>query len=140
MRLEQATLDHGKLIAPRIRFRDVYGMSKMELVDLLLKSSVSAHVILNGNTPVCLFGITARSFFSHRASLWGLVSDEVSESPISFGRISKKIIKNYMDQYNELEASAYKDHELGDRWVRWLGFVEVPSAEPGMRMYLQEKH
>lgn len=74
---------------------------------------------------VSIFGVS-------NGLIWLVGTDEISEHPITFFKLSKKIFPELTTGYKRLENYVDERNKLSLRWLKWLGFnIEPPVRVAG---------
>lgn len=140
MHVEPLSVRHIVEILPTLRCpTKTYGMHPFDFMGTVLVQSIDPRAIILNDAPVILFGASVQSFFSRRASIWGFVSENVKKSPVAVARLSRRLMDEYLELYEELEATAEESSPIANRWVQWMGFHEIPSREEGFKFYQRER-
>lgn len=92
-----------------------------------------------GPRTIALWGVISPSMFSSVGYLWSTISKEVENHKVLVARTSKRAVRDLLVQYEKLETITNAEFPLADKWVRWLGFREVPSSKPDVRLYELER-
>lgn len=115
-------------VAPYLRRSDVREHEAVS--DLPIDAAVAfsiAHsergfaALLDGRV-IAIFGVSS-------GVVWLVGTDEISEHPVTFFRLSKKIFERLSDGYDFLFNYVDRKNILSLRWLKWLGFKIEPAQK-----------
>jgi hypothetical protein len=94
------------------------------------RSSVCCALLLDGEVAA-LFGIVPAP--GNTACAWALTGRAVSRRPVTFGRVSRRVVGAFLLQHEALFNYVDARYTAAIRWLRWLGFMvgTARELEPG---------
>lgn len=128
IQLRPAVPQDADLFAPLIRKPDRFEVLRMgRFVDEALRTSVlcsvSSWVALDGNRPLCMFGVEYSGLLTPRVGLpWLLGTDALNCHKREFMRLSRLMLDMWKPDYDALYVSVDAAYGASLRWLVWLGF------------------
>jgi hypothetical protein len=115
--------------ADRDEIEEGCGQSIASALTLGLRSSVAAHVIAWGDTPLAAFGDVCYSPGAGIGIPWLISTDAIEQHPRAFLRICKPLVAQMLERHQTLINYVDTRNTAAIRWLEWLGF-SMGSAEP----------
>lgn len=100
------------------------------------QSSVCKTVVYKGS-PIAMFGVVP--YEGDKACLWLLGTDALDQVHVCFGRMSKKIIEQFLQVYPYLYNYVDARNEKTIAWLEWCG-AKFSEAEPYGVAQIMFKH
>lgn len=98
------------------------GQSIASALTLGLRSSVAAHVIAWGDTPLAAFGDVCYSPGAGIGIPWLISTEAIERHPRAFLRICKPLVAQMLDRHQTLINYVDTRNTAAIRWLEWLGF------------------
>lgn len=112
----------------RLEIRASHGLEPVDaLLNALAQSSICKTVLFNG-LPIAMFGIVP-SNDQKTASIWCLGTDLLDQIHVCFGRMSRKIINQFLEIYPALYNFVDARNEKTIGWLKWCG-AEFDEPKP----------
>ena len=131
LELLPARTEHAYQLAPIMKQSDreeVKAASGLEPLEVLLKSlelSEKAYAIRTGDEVIALGGLVS---LSRQVGIpWALTSDKVTLYPKQFCSLSKKLIKEFHENYPVLTNFCDARNTTTVRWLKWCGFQFIDT-------------
>lgn len=130
-----ATIDDINYIYTRARKEDVeeiFSIARVNLKDALIQSFYASPDCIVGETDgkvFCIVGCVPDNF---GASLWMLFTSDIQYLPMSFFKISRKVVKEWLDKYGNLHNYTQKGNVFILKWLKWLDFTIEPFSLLGI--------
>lgn len=129
----EANEGHLSTLVPLLReidveeCEDIFGVTIEEGLKWSLQHSTEAYTIMNGPTPMGMFGVVAGTPVS---TPWLVGSEDLTKYWMTFARESRDVWRMFDQRYGPLVNYLKKDNTVHRRWLRWLGatFEEVPKC------------
>jgi len=128
MMLARFQIEHMDAILPHLRQEHVdaiqalgYDTFRGQIEQALSNSVILTFMDHNGD-PVAVFGAAKR--WEGCASCWGMVTNKVDKSPVSFLRASRRGMGYIRDilGLRRFDATVRADNSMNMKWLIWLGF------------------
>jgi hypothetical protein len=136
LRIAQATEEHARQLAPRMREADVveiwasHAVRPLEALLHCVEESDIALVILDGEEPVAMFGTGPMS--TEVGAIWMLTGDLIDRWPVAFLRIARKTLPILFQGREALVNAIDARNTRSLRWARWMGFEISPAISLGV--------
>ena len=121
VRLKTLAPEHAK-IAPYLRQEDkdeikaLSGLSPETAVAFSIASSQTGYAAYYDGELTAIFGISGDE-------IWLVGTDIITEHPVTFFRVSRKIFHELSKGYEYLHNCVDARNKLHLRWLKWLGFT-----------------
>lgn len=120
----EATNSHAFNLATRLRTRereayeqlgDAYDTIKTEVY-----RSLHAYAVLYEGQVVAIYGVKGVPIGTS-AYLWLVCSEMCERFPITFLRLSRKVVDDLLTRFDRVHGLVLCDFEKSVRWLRWIG-------------------
>lgn len=108
-----------------------HGMNPVEMLRFSLQASILAFTAEYREYPVAMFGISTDSFVGDRAAVWLLTGEVVSSLPITFVKVSRRVVSRFLELYPVLENWVDARYVKSLRWLERIGAHIDPPAPYG---------
>lgn len=131
-----ATIEDIEYIAAKMRTEDTDEILSIANVNVsvALKESFYASceciVGIDDGKVFCVVGLIPDST---GVTLWMLFTNEVTSLPISFFKLSKKLVKQWLDKYGYLHNYTQKGNIFILKWLKMLDFNIEPVSLLGIK-------
>ncbi len=133
MQIVTATLAHAEELSRNLREADLRELREVEpdarpkaILSWSLGVSSSAFTALHEDRVVCMGGVAPRGDTS--GSVWLLGTDLMVSHRVALGRVSPPCIDLMHRDYRIIHNHADSRNRAHLRWLRWLGFKELPAV------------
>lgn len=136
-RVVKAEFDHVLPIAENMRDADaieVWLASRKTPYQAVLEGfemSVKAWTIMEGNTPIGMFGVSSVSTLGNEGIPWLLGTDRMLKVRRQFIRESQRYLDEIHRLYPKLVNFVHINNVASLRWLSWLGFDFDGPVEAG---------
>lgn len=137
IRIERATEEHARAIAPRL---SIFGCSEEksregEVAANHVRASTEAWTWLDGDTPLAMAGVLPRNLIAGVGAVWLLTTPEAHRHRRAFWLASKALVAYLRHEYSRIEGHVDVNFETSQRWLTKLGFhiVDAPYNFEGRR-------
>lgn len=137
-----ATVDHARLMAPRLVLHDVAedwvrsGLNPQDVPEFSVRRSPHAWAGMVNDDIACLFGIASESALSVSGMPWLLTTSLIYQHKMAFLRRSRPFICEALNLYPVLEGFVDPRHKLSVLWLKWLGFKFDDATSEGFKIPL----
>lgn len=152
LRYVPTTEEHVRHVAQNMRqcdIEEIRACSGRDPLVALSDSVAKADEVLTGvdpdDTPVFIFGLTARCRLTGTGAPWMLGTDNVAKFPREMMVDSRKIIGFMLDNFPRLENYVHIKNTVSVNWLKSVGFkmdepfVAPLSGEQFMRFYMNKE-
>ena len=94
---------------------------EVKLIQLFLKSAVEAHIVLDDEAPIVMFGYTVSYIASDRVHPWAVWSDEVERFTIKSVRIARQFYDDLVHNFGLVQNFCREDNVHIHKWQRLMG-------------------
>lgn len=108
--------------ADRDEIEEGCGQTIASALALGLRSSVAAHVIVWGDTPLAAFGDVSYSPGAGIGIPWLISTNAIEQHPRAFLRICQPLVAQMMERHQTLVNYVDTRNTAAIRWLEWLGF------------------
>ena len=108
--------------ADRDEIEEGCGQTIASALALGLRSSVAAHVIAWGDTPLAAFGDVSYSPGAGIGIPWLISTNAIEQHPRAFLRICQPLVAQMMERHQTLVNYVDTRNTAAIRWLEWLGF------------------
>lgn len=133
MQIVPATLAHAEQLSRTLREADLRELREVEpdaqpkaIIAWSLGVSTSAFTAVLNDRVVCMGGVAPRGDGS--GSVWLLGTDLMVSHKVALGRVSPPCVDLMHKEYRIIHNHADSRNHVHLRWLRWLGFKELPSV------------
>jgi hypothetical protein len=128
-----ATLDHARDLAPRLRAGDHtecvdLGVDPLEALEVGVRLSMYSWTALDDGKPCAMWGIRPDDVMGQAARVWLLTGDAVARNRMAFLRHTKAWVARVSDLYPVLYVFPSANYPEALRLLRWLGFDLSPPG------------
>lgn len=146
IRVEPATHDHARKMAPNMRAPDVLevqaiGLSPLDALTHSLNNSFVAEAAVIGDEVAAMWGACAEAFLGRTAHVWMLGTEHVPRNAKALLHGSRSFVANMHRHYPVLECLVDVRYYQAMAWVRWLGFQQVAvvsAPETSLALFQKE--
>ncbi len=133
IRVEPATLDHVRRMAPIMRREDstevlALGYTPFDALRVSLEASFVAEAAVLGDDVAAMWGAVAEAYAGGKAFLWMLGTEHVPRNIKPLLRGSRSFVTYCHQFYPLLECLVDMRYEKAVRWINWMGFRQVGIA------------
>ena len=125
--------------ADRDEIEEGCGQSIASALTLGLRSSVAAHVIAWGDTPLAAFGDVSYSPGAGIGIPWLISTNAIEKHPRAFLRICQPLVAQMLERHLTLINYVDARNTAAIRWLEWLGFSMDSPAPYGVKGLLFRK-
>lgn len=118
----------GNKLAPFLRAEDLRelaashsGREAAALLENFIRSSRSCFFLSYDKEPAALFGISAPCWLGRRACVWLVTGQSILKMRVSFMRLARRVIKDFLSVYPELYNFTDERYLSAVRFIRRLG-------------------
>ena len=122
-------------IAARMRMEDVIeleagtGRSPYGALNLSFKMTPRPRTGVVNGEPIAMWGAAKRSLLSHKASVWLLGTDGVTQFKRAFLKHTPAELDAILQEFPYIENWVLATNRRSLRWLKWLGFnIDEPEA------------
>lgn len=104
-------------------------LTPAEALEASLRHSVMAFTFEIIGMPAAMFGLIPGSIIGGRACVWLLTGEACDRIPVTFLKLSRKMISRFLELYPVMENWIDARYERAVKWARLCG-AEVEDAAP----------
>lgn len=102
------------------------GLTPETAAMLSISNSLCSYALDVNGRLAAMWGYGVRHMFDLSVCYaWMLTTPVCFEKPIWFMRISQAVVRELLDQYENVEVNVDSRYIQATNWLRWLGFTEV---------------
>jgi hypothetical protein len=95
-------------------------------------SQPNGYTLMFDDKPVAMFGVGPKEDGDNRVGvIWLLGTDDITENPIHFLRISRKFLPTLMEPYDMVCNIVDARNKVHIKWMKWLGFKFIRKIKFG---------
>lgn len=131
-----ATIEDIDYIHSKMRTEDVQeilSIADVNALEALKESFCASCECIVGEEDGNVFCVVGLIPDNTGVTLWMLFTNEVNSLPISFFKISKKLVKEWLDKYVYLHNYTQKDNIFILKWLKMLDFNIEPVSLLGIK-------
>lgn len=113
--------------------RDGAGVTVADALDLGLRTSLRASVIMAGDKPVAAFGDASGGLFTGVGVPWLISTVHVEQHARGFLRVCRPLVQDMLNRHSMLMNYVDDRNTAAIRWLRWLGFEMHEPIAAGVR-------
>lgn len=131
----EATLEHARAMAPRVRPEDAAEFwaagqrTPLQALEASVSASIRAWAWLVDGAPIFMCGVASANLIGDVGMPWAISAVEVGRNRKGFLRVSQNAFEQIVAMFPKLENRVDARYAASVRWLKWLGFTVHP-AEP----------
>jgi hypothetical protein len=127
----EATIEDINYIATKLSTGDIeeiLSLTNTNVLEALKESFYASQDCFVGEMNGKIFCIVGCIPGEEGANLWMLFTSDVQYLPISFFKISKKVLKEWIDKYGHIHNYTQQENAFILKWLKWLEFTIEPLS------------
>jgi hypothetical protein len=123
-----ATVAHAESLAPRLRCADLEeikagsGEDPLKVLKDGIRVSVPCKTALRDGLPIAIFGVVPEVPGMY-GRIWLLGSDDLKDVPLEFCRTTRKVLKEFHQDYPVMGNVVDERNFVHTTWLKWAGFT-----------------